>query len=334
MGHTREDTGTCNLWLHHTKIGRGKLEIDTWRSKDSLNHKVLVKVFKQHLQLRFFNKSFVNFYLKVAQGKYHWLKNCCLKNPVMWSNDQEKNFIENVKDDFFPPKIHSPVWLSVLFISWTHSSSAADLKCPPDFSTQLQKNPSSLAESCILKVNRSSGLPNMLNQKAPCTYFTTRQFAKSGSALAVKTVKPCKTVKPAGFFTLTSHQELHYTRIPPFIAAIFPSPCTHCMCFVQNTHQILQFVAALMLLVLFGEKQMVLKLPVETYAFCRLHIQWPNRAICKFQIKAEKCFKPNAFYSFQQLTWIKRPEILMMSLPTGVCSFSKLFIKNHSLEAF
>jgi len=35
-------------------------------------------------------------------------------------------------------------------------------------------------------------LPNILNQKPSCTYFTTKQFTKSGSTLAVNSVRPLK----------------------------------------------------------------------------------------------------------------------------------------------
>lgn len=128
--------------------------------------------------------------------------------------------LKTLKMTFFP-EIHSPVWLSVLFISLTRSSSTADLKCPPDFSTPLQKKPSSLAESCILKVNRSSGLPNTLNQKAPCTYFTTRQFAKSGSALAAKTVKP---LEASGLFHTHIAPRATLHTYPTFYCSNFPKP--------------------------------------------------------------------------------------------------------------
>lgn len=61
----------------------------------------------------------------------------------------------------------------------------------------------------------------MLNQEAPCTYFTTRQFAKSGSALAVKTVKP---LKASGLFHthITPRVTLH--TYPTFYCSSFPKP--------------------------------------------------------------------------------------------------------------
>lgn len=84
-----------------------------------------------------------------------------------------------------------------------------------------------------MKVNTSKGLPNTLNQKPACTYFTTGQFAISGSRLAVNTERPLKVSGLFHIHQFTFTKCWCTTQIPPFIAtSLFTKPqhTLHVLC--------------------------------------------------------------------------------------------------------